>query len=94
MKQKATNVQGILRLRLKDLTSEQFNITVFHPQMVKFFEHQGKCLSPFLIESEIEDIFLDVENIHASINIQHRKLLEFWIDFDLVNINCEQLHSF
>ena len=76
MKQKATNVQCVLRLRLKDSTSEQFNITVFHPQMVKLFEHQGKCLSPLLIESEIEDILFDVEKIHASINIQHGKLLE------------------
>ena len=76
MKQKATNVQWVSRLRLKDSTSEQFNITVFHPQMVKLFEHKGKYLSSSLIESEIEDILLDVENIHASINIQHGKLLE------------------
>ena len=76
MKQKPTNVQWVLRLQLKDSTSEQFNITVLHPQMVKLFEHQGKCLSPLLIESEIEDILLNVEKIHASTNIQHGKLLE------------------
>ena len=76
MKQKATNVQWVSRLRLKDSTSEQFNITVFHPQMVKLFKHQGKYLSPSLIESEIEDILLDVKSIHASINIEHGKVLE------------------
>ncbi|CAB3979624.1 Hypothetical predicted protein [Paramuricea clavata] len=76
MKQKPTNVQWVSRLRVQDSTSDQLNITVFHPHMVKLFESQGKSLLPSLTESVIEDILLDVENIHASINIQQGKLLD------------------
>ena len=44
MKQKPTNVQWVSRLRVQDSTSEQLNITVFHPQMVKLSPTDGKVI--------------------------------------------------
>ena len=81
MKQKPTNIQWVSRLQVQDSTSEQFNITVFHPQMVKLFECQGKSLLPSLMESEVEDILLDVENKQASTSSKENFQI-FWNDMD------------
>ncbi|CAB4011624.1 Hypothetical predicted protein, partial [Paramuricea clavata] len=61
MKQKPINIQWYCKLRVQETLSQQFNLSVFHPQLMKLLETQGRSLLPTLTNDQIEDILLDVE---------------------------------
>ena len=76
MKQKPTNTQWYCKLRVQDTSSRQFNLSVFHPQLIKLLQTQGKYLLVALTKDQIEDILLDVEGLQVSMNVQQGKLLD------------------
>lgn len=76
MKQKPVNDQWFCKLRVKDSSSQQFNISVFHPEMLKLLQTQGKAMLPTLTTDEVEDILLDITNVHITMNVQQGKLVD------------------
>lgn len=76
MKQKPINSHWFCRLRVKDSSSQQFNISVFHAEMLKLFQSRGKAILPTITTDEVEDILLDMTNIDVSINVQQGKVLD------------------
>ena len=76
MKQKPINTQWYCKLRVQDTSSGQFNLSVFHPQLIKLLQTQGKYSLAIFTKDQIEDILLDVEGLQVSMNVQQGKLLD------------------
>ena len=76
MKQKPINTQWYCKLRVQDTSSRQFNLSVFHPQLIKLLQTQGKYSLATLTKDQIEDIPLDAGGLQVSMNVQQGKLLD------------------
>ena len=76
MKQKPNGYHRFCKIRVKDSTSQQYNLAVYHSEMVKLFQTQGKpCLSTLSID-EVENILLDITDVQILVNVVQGKVIE------------------
>lgn len=75
-KPKDEHSQWYCKIRVEDSTSQKYNLSVFHPELIKLVEMQGKGLLSTLSKDQLEDVFLDVTEMPTIVNFQQGKLVQ------------------